>query len=188
MSALCGTVKWTIADDDEAEETFLILNTFFVLGLPVHLLSPQHLAQVFKEKEKTEDGTCAQTFHNRVTLVWNDHSRQQTVFLNNSNVPVFCSASACNQHASFKAIHNLTCDEPCIFQTHFIPLDEDDNDPVRFLTYLITALKRISGLEPEIGVDALQMAQAPQPPPPAPAPLQPRRSAPTTAGAAPAWS
>jgi LuxR family transcriptional regulator, maltose regulon positive regulatory protein len=45
-------------------------------------------------------------------------------------------------------------------------LDEGDNDVVRFLTYLISALNRLPGLEPEIGVGALQMLQASQPPPP----------------------
>ncbi len=52
------------------------------------------------------------------------------------------------------------------FLIGWLSLDEEDNDLVRFLTYLITALNRIPGLETEIGVGALQMAQASQPPPP----------------------
>lgn len=48
----------------------------------------------------------------------------------------------------------------------WLSLDEGDNDAVRFLTYLITALNRIQSLETEIGVSALQMLQSPQLPPP----------------------
>ena len=59
--------------------------------------------------------------------MWNDHSRQQTIHLNNSNVPVFLKAPACKQHISFKAIYDLTRDEPGIFQTHAIPPVDDDD-------------------------------------------------------------
>jgi LuxR family maltose regulon positive regulatory protein len=52
------------------------------------------------------------------------------------------------------------------FFVGWISLDDGDNDGVRFLTYLITALNRIPGLESEIGSGALAMLQAPQPPPP----------------------
>jgi len=52
-----------------------------------------------------------------------------------------------------------------LFCIGWLSLDEGDNDPVRFLTYLITALNRIPGLGTEIGVGALQMVQSPQPPP-----------------------
>ena len=52
------------------------------------------------------------------------------------------------------------------FFVSWLSLDEGDNDVVRFLTYLISTLNRIPDLEPEIGVGALQMAQAPQPPSP----------------------
>ena len=44
----------------------------------------------------------------------------------------------------------------------WLSLDEEDNDPVRFLTYLVTALQTIS---PNIGEGVLGMLQSPQPPP-----------------------
>lgn len=43
----------------------------------------------------------------------------------------------------------------------WLSLDENDNDPARFLTYLITALQQI---EPEIGQRLPGMLQSPQPP------------------------
>jgi len=62
-------------------------------------------------------------------------------------------------------LHSQEGDEEQPFLIGWLSLDKDDNDPVRFLTYLITALNRIPGLDTEIGVGALQMAQASQPPP-----------------------
>jgi LuxR family maltose regulon positive regulatory protein len=48
-------------------------------------------------------------------------------------------------------------------QIAWFSLDEGDNDPVRFLTYLITAIKEI---HLEFGAAALEMLQSPQVPPP----------------------
>jgi LuxR family maltose regulon positive regulatory protein len=44
----------------------------------------------------------------------------------------------------------------------WLSLDEEDSDPVRFLAYLVTALRTIS---PNIGEGVLGMLQSPQPPP-----------------------
>jgi len=51
-------------------------------------------------------------------------------------------------------------------KSHFawLSLDEGDNDPSRFLTYFITALNQIDGLD-KIGEGSLAMLQAPKPPP-----------------------
>ena len=56
-------------------------------------------------------------------------------------------------------------DMPSPFLLGWLSLDEGDNDVVRFMTYLITALNRIQRSETEIGVGALQMLKSPQPPP-----------------------
>ena len=44
----------------------------------------------------------------------------------------------------------------------WLSLDEGDSDPIRFLTYLVTALRTIA---PQIGAGVLGGLQAPQPPP-----------------------
>ena len=50
-----------------------------------------------------------------------------------------------------------SCERPVAW----LSLEEGDNDPTRFLTYLITALQTIV---PNIGVEALRLLQSPQPP------------------------
>jgi LuxR family maltose regulon positive regulatory protein len=43
----------------------------------------------------------------------------------------------------------------------WLSLDEEDNDPARFLAYLVAVFQQA---DPEIGVVTLQMLQSPQPP------------------------
>ena len=50
----------------------------------------------------------------------------------------------------------------CARPVAWLSLDEGDNDPTRFLTYLIAALQTIA---PNIGAGALAVLQSPQPPP-----------------------
>src|SRR6185503_18595523 len=45
----------------------------------------------------------------------------------------------------------------------WLSLDEEDSDPTRFLTYLVTAVQTIS---PTIGAGVVAMLQSAQPPPP----------------------
>jgi LuxR family maltose regulon positive regulatory protein len=47
----------------------------------------------------------------------------------------------------------------------WLSLDKGDNDPARFLTYFITALNQIEGINTNFGKGALSMLQSPQSPP-----------------------
>jgi LuxR family maltose regulon positive regulatory protein len=47
----------------------------------------------------------------------------------------------------------------------WLSLDESENDPARFLTYLIAALNQVEGIDATFGKGALSMLQSPQPPP-----------------------
>src|SRR5450432_2094432 len=50
------------------------------------------------------------------------------------------------------------CERPATW----LSLDEGDNDPTRFLTYVVAALQTIA---PTMGENVLAMLQSPQPPP-----------------------
>jgi len=52
-----------------------------------------------------------------------------------------------------------------LLQVAWLSLDQDDNDPVRFLTYLIAAINQIKGVKTDLGQGAMSMIQSPQPPP-----------------------
>ncbi|MEM7538315.1 MAG: hypothetical protein AAF639_39470 [Chloroflexota bacterium] len=57
---------------------------------------------------------------------------------------------------------DLADNDDSVNQIAWLSLDEGDNDPTRFLTYLVTALQM---LVPEIGRDILTTLQSPQSPP-----------------------
>ena len=66
-------------------------------------------------------------------------------------------------------VDNLRLDaakeSPIEYRIAWLSLDENDNDPTRFLAYLIAAMNQAEGAEVTIGEGARGMLQTPQPPP-----------------------
>ena len=129
MSGYVGTVRWRLLDDNGALHILDIPNTYYVPAIPIRLLSPQHLAQQMRRKEKRPDGTFCATFADRATLLWNDRQFIKTIHLNHANVPVFRSAPSYERYGLFEREYNSIAREPKIFATHLIPPDDDD-DPI----------------------------------------------------------
>ena len=61
-------------------------------------------------------------------------------------------------------LDNVRLDTTTENRIAWLSLDEDDNDLVRFLTYLVTALNQAEGAEATFGKGALSMLQSSQPP------------------------
>jgi hypothetical protein len=65
-----GTVKWMIEDDSGRNHHFDIPGTYLVPELPIHLLSPQHVAKEMMKKTTIPDNMQCITFADRVTVSW----------------------------------------------------------------------------------------------------------------------
>ena len=120
-----GTAKWDILNNLGVKRILIIANTYFIKSLPMQLLSPQHIAQLYKKTDYHDKLTVCKTYDDKVILKWNNHKLVRTVRLNQANVPVLYSASS---SAKYNAVcegvdnHNL---EPKCFATHIILGDEE---------------------------------------------------------------
>ncbi|KAG7349703.1 reverse transcriptase RNA-dependent DNA polymerase [Nitzschia inconspicua] len=99
-ATLRGTVAWHVADDDGVTRRLLIPNT----GLPLRILSPQHLAQELRPHETHPDGTSLTCYSDRIQLTWLDRRFLLTVPLNDANVgivrtvPSYTGALSSDEH------------------------------------------------------------------------------------------
>jgi hypothetical protein len=80
-SALMGTVKWCIKDDDGVIHDILMPNTVYSAGTSNKLLSPQHCAQEARDKYPNANGTWCATLDDRVILFWKQQKYKKTAYL-----------------------------------------------------------------------------------------------------------
>jgi hypothetical protein len=136
-----GTILWHILDDDGVQHELRIPNSYYAPELPIHLLSPQHLAQVLATQETVHNDTVCSTFQDRVELQWFNRQHNKfnklTVLLNSANVAVFRSAPGYLKYQAFQAASQVMHAEPRAFTTfatftaNVIPNDDiDDVDTI----------------------------------------------------------
>jgi len=128
-SAYTATLKWTILDDNGVPRDLIIPNGYIVEELPIRLLSPQHLAQIYKAQHGTSSGTCCIQTDANAILVWDRQRYTKTVPLNSSNVPVFQSAPSYRRFDQLEHTHDSRLQEPQCFATHIIPPDGAYDQP-----------------------------------------------------------
>jgi LuxR family maltose regulon positive regulatory protein len=65
-----------------------------------------------------------------------------------------------------RAVRPSSANQPAPFHAAWVSLDDGDNDPVRFWSYVLSALRTIPSLrDADVGGSALAMLASPQPPP-----------------------
>ena len=120
-----GSVRWTIEDDDGVPHTFLIHNVIYAPGLPMRLFSPQHWAQIMRERSHKR--AHCDTDADEVTLEWGNFKR--TVKLDPaSNVGFIRTAPS--YYSAVRAIQALAAvlpSDPVNFDTNVIS-DDDMSD------------------------------------------------------------
>ena len=105
----------------------IILNTYFIQDLPIRLLSPQYLAQLYKKIDHKDKCTVCETYDDEVILKWDNHKFVKIVRLDKSNVPVLhCAPSNSKYNSIYKEI-NDDSHEPRSFVTHIILGNEEDS-------------------------------------------------------------
>jgi hypothetical protein len=110
-----GTVRWLIVDDDGSRHELLIPGTRFQQQLPFRLLSPQHVAQVYKDPKTT----CL-TLMDKVIFQWGGGKWKRTLPLHrSSNVAMMWSAPSNHKFYAYPA--NFS-------ESHIIPDDEEEEE------------------------------------------------------------
>ena len=119
-----GTVRWHVDDDNGRRHSFVIPNTCYAPTAPFRLLSPQHLAQAYRDPA----GTGADTNGVRCRLYWQNNKYQRNVPLDSrSNVAIIRSSPGYTRYRAYAAVAATTHPEPELrcYPVHVIPDDDD---------------------------------------------------------------
>jgi hypothetical protein len=109
-----GTARWMIVDDQGRKHELLIPGTRYQKDLPFRLLSPQHVAQVYKDPQ-----TSCLTLIDKVIFEWGGGKWKRTLPLHkSSNVALMWSAPGYKKFFAFAANYGAP---------HIIP-DEDKEE------------------------------------------------------------
>jgi hypothetical protein len=128
---LCGTVRWSIEDDDGRVHEIVLPNTYYVDSIPFRLLSPQHWAATYDDNKPARDGTRCITYTDRVVLQWAQRKFTRTVPLApDTRIAVLRTAPSVTNFTAFTALLDMDQDLSTTIRAFptLIPADDDDDD------------------------------------------------------------
>jgi Reverse transcriptase (RNA-dependent DNA polymerase)/GAG-pre-integrase domain len=127
-ATLCGTVRWTIEDDNGVVHYQTIPGTYYNPNSEYKLYSPQHVAQVYKDHYPKPHGTWCATYNDSVVLQWDQCKFTRTVPLDKkTNVALIRTAAGYQKFAAF--CHTVCEDEPLVAFSHTNQTDFGQNEP-----------------------------------------------------------
>ena len=128
-----GTIKWKIEDDDGKVHDILLPGSYYVPSAPSRLLSPQHWAQVAKDRKPKPRGTWCATYDDEIVLYWNQRKYKRTIKLDPSgdNVATMHTAPGYSHFMAFCAecgAEDSDDNDPLAYDVHIIPPDDEEEE------------------------------------------------------------
>ena len=122
-----GTVQWKVQDNRGQSHRFTLPNSYFVATAPSRILCPQHLAQTAKDNYPLPLGTGEVTGDEYIQLFWNQCKYVKTIKLDpRRNIGMTHTAPGIHKFKDFVAQQAVQTPCPCCFDTHVIPVDDDE--------------------------------------------------------------
>ena len=132
---MSGTIMWKWEDDKGKIHHFKIPNSYYVPDGGMRLLSPQHWAQSqIKQRRSNQNGIGSNTYHDRMTIYWNDKEDRLTVPISSeNNVATFRTAPGYSKFKLFCDQAKIVYDEECLnpmicHPTEVVEDEEQEND------------------------------------------------------------
>jgi hypothetical protein len=127
-----GTVKWSYLNDDGCIHDQYIPNTYYNKESPYCLYSPQHVAQIARDDNPNDDGTCVITYADKLILLWEQRTQQRTVMIDPAtNIFLMRSAPAFERfHAFNSTIEEIEDGMYEMHSPHIVSDTESDDESV----------------------------------------------------------
>jgi hypothetical protein len=105
-----GTFVFRIQSDDGIVDTIRIPGSFYVPGLKLPLLSPQHWAETARDNSPVKYGTKLESDEDGCTLLWKQQTRKKRIKHDPlTKTPIFQTAPGTLRYQAFEATY-MACD------------------------------------------------------------------------------
>lgn len=132
-----GTIHWRVLDDQGSIRDIIIPNSLYVPTNKLRLLSPQHMAQMYRSKESNADRTRCVTFSDHMILEWDSRRYKKTIKIDAkaSNIGRLYTVGGYSKYVAYATktdnvfenmLHTIKCMTVELIADDEVMLDTDD--------------------------------------------------------------